>query len=122
MYELTILTGFSAAHNLREYDGACERLHGHNWRVEVCVKGPELNELDMLVDFSVLKAEASKVMEYLDHVHLNKIEPFDTINPSAENIARFIYGKLSKTLNCEAFSVSLVKVWESEGAAASYYE
>ncbi len=122
MYELTVIIGFSAAHNLRGYDGACERLHGHNWRVEVQVKGPELNELEMLVDFSVVKAEAAKVMKYLDHVHLNEIEPFDTMNPSAENIARFIYERLSGALNCAAFSVSLVKVWESEGAAASYYE
>ena len=122
MYELTVITGFSAAHNLRDYDGACERLHGHNWRVEVLVKGPKLNDLAMLVDFSVVKAGAGKVMDYLDHVHLNEIEPFDTINPSAENIAHFIYKELSKTLNCEACSVSLVKVWESDGAAASYYE
>ena len=122
MYELTIETHFAAAHNLRGYEGACERLHGHNWRVEARVKAERLNAIDIAIDFKVFKAETEKIMERLDHRYLNEVPPFDKINTTAENIAKYIYTELSKVLNDGNVKVSLVRVWESEKASAAYYE
>ncbi|MBI5233709.1 MAG: 6-carboxytetrahydropterin synthase QueD [Deltaproteobacteria bacterium] len=122
MYELTVEVEFSAAHNLRNYEGACERLHGHNWRVEVSVSGPRLDERGMLVDFKVLKAELNNVLAKLDHVYLNEIDPFDRENPSAENIARHIFKQFSTVLNGPKLSLKSVRVWESSHASASYHE
>ncbi|MEE8573889.1 MAG: 6-carboxytetrahydropterin synthase QueD [Thermodesulfobacteriota bacterium] len=120
MYEITIETGFSAAHNLREYEGACERLHGHNWKVAVHVSSDSLDSLGMVVDFRVLRKEAAKVMERFDHRYLNEVPPFDTINPSAENIAKYVFDELSGVLNDGNVRVSLIRVWESAHAAAAY--
>ena len=122
MYELTIETHFASAHNLRGYEGACERLHGHNWRVEVHVEIKELDEIGMGVDFKVLKAKTNVIVDRLDHYYLNEVPPFDKINTTAENIARYIYEELSKTINDGNVKVSRIRVWESEKAAASYYE
>ncbi len=122
MFELTIESSFSSAHNLREYDGACERLHGHNWRVELHVEAGKLDSCGLAIDFKLLKSELHKVIEGLDHRYLNEITPFDTLNPSAENLAKFIFEKLSKSLNDGNLRVSLVRVWESEQAAAAYHD
>ena len=123
MYELTIETHFASAHNLRGYDGACERLHGHNWRVEVHVEVEKLDAIGMGVDFKILKAEAAKIVDRLDHYYLNEVPPFDDeLNTTAENIACYIYKELSTALNDGNVQVSRIRVWESEKAAASYYE
>ncbi len=122
MYELTIVTGFSSAHNLRGYEGACERLHGHNWKVEVHVEVEQLDHIDMGVDFKRLKAEAARVVGYLDHRYLNELPPFDRLNTTAENIARYIFDELSLALNDGNVRVRKVRVWESENASAAYRE
>ena len=125
MYELTIDTHFSSAHNLREYGGACERLHGHNWRVRVTVEAGKLDRLGMVLDFKVLKEKTEKVVERLDHNYLNEVPPFDKENgknPTAENLAEFIFGELKKALDDGNVRLKRVKVWESEKAAAEYYE
>ncbi len=122
MYELTIKTDFSAAHNLRGYEGKCERLHGHNWHIEVNVQARELNDLEMAIDFKVLKAETNKVMEKFDHRYLNEVEPFDKINTTAENIARIIFKELAAKIDDGNLRVSKVRAWESHKAAAAYYE
>ena len=122
MYELTVTTTFSSAHNIRGYEGACERLHGHNWRVEVFVCAEELDRLGMAMDFKRLKAETRSVIDGLDHCYLNETPPFDVENATAENIARFIYKKLSDALKGSNVRVSRVRVWESDSAAASYSE
>ncbi|MDH4227992.1 MAG: 6-carboxytetrahydropterin synthase QueD [Deltaproteobacteria bacterium] len=122
MYELTIETHFAAAHNLRGYEGACERLHGHNWRVEVMVTAEKLDSIDMAVDFKILKKKANEVVESLDHRYLNEIAPFDKINTTAENIARIIYERLALAINDGNVKVAKVRVWESEKAAAAYSE
>lgn len=122
MYELTIKTDFAAAHNLRGYDGACERLHGHNWQVEVEVRAEKLDELDMAVDFKVIKGATAEVMDKLDHHYLNEVPPFDKLNPSAENIAKYIFDEVGERINDGNVIVHLVRVWESEKAAAAYYE
>jgi 6-pyruvoyltetrahydropterin/6-carboxytetrahydropterin synthase len=131
MYELTIDTHFSSAHNLREYGGACERLHGHNWKVSVTVEAGELDRLGMVVDFKALKEKTEKVVGRLDHQYLNEIPPFkekkeknkkNGKNPTAENLAEFIFGELKKALEDGNVRLKRVKVWESEKAAAAYYE
>jgi 6-pyruvoyltetrahydropterin/6-carboxytetrahydropterin synthase len=125
MYELTIDTHFSSAHNLREYGGACERLHGHNWKVRVTVEAGELDRLGMVLDFKVLKEKTEKVVERLDHNYLNEVPPFDKENgknPTAENLAEFIFKELKKALEDGNVRLKRVKVWESEKAAAAYYE
>jgi len=121
MYELTVETTFSAAHNLRGYDGACENLHGHNWKVEVRITCDTLDKVGMVMDFKRLKAETRAIVDTLDHRYLNEVAPFDSDNATAENISRFIYSKLKERLGA-GVTVARVTVWESENAAAAYYE
>ncbi len=122
MYEITVVCDFAAAHSLRHYKGKCENLHGHNWRVEVSVESEGLDPLGMVMDFKTLKEETRAFLETLDHRYLNEIEPFDRINPSSENLARFIFQGLSGRINRNGVRVKQVKVWESEDAYALYHE
>lgn len=120
MYELIIISDFASAHNLRGYEGECERLHGHNWKVEVAVASKKLNKIGLAVDFKVLKRTLENIIERLDHKYLNEIPPFDKENPSSENIARYIFKQFQKEI--KDTKTVRVKVWESENAAAVYYE
>ncbi len=120
MYNLKIITSFSAAHNLMNYDGDCENLHGHNWKVEVTVKARELDKSGLGIDFKILKAQTKKLLGTLDHKYLNELEPFLEASPSSENIARYLFEKLEKVLNNENVMVDSVNVWESDNACASY--
>ncbi|MBI5563060.1 MAG: 6-carboxytetrahydropterin synthase QueD [Deltaproteobacteria bacterium] len=122
MYELTVETQFSSAHNLRGYEGACENLHVHNWRVEVSVSAQRPDAVGMVMDFKKLKAAAMKVTDGLDHKYLNETMPFDKENPTAENIARHIWKSLSASLNDGNVRVSRVRVWESDTSMAEYHE
>lgn len=122
MYELTIETGFASAHQLRGYKGKCEKLHGHNWKVQVSVTAERLNELDLALDFHDLKRIANEVVSPLDHAFLNDIFPFTEKNPSSENIAKWIYESMKKKINDDNIRISAVTVWESDTASASYYE
>jgi len=119
MYRVKVTDNFSSAHNLREYEGNCERLHGHNWQIEVSLKGKELDELGMLVDFRELKKEVKNILSDLDHTYLNNHEYFCKVNPTSENIAHFIYTKLKTRFKDR---VDKVVVWESDNSAAEYYE
>ncbi|MDO3379999.1 6-carboxytetrahydropterin synthase QueD [Geoalkalibacter halelectricus] len=120
MYHLTIHTHFAAAHNLIHYQGDCENLHGHNWKVEVRVRARELDKAGLAIDFKVLKRETNRILDLLDHKYLNEIKPFDEISPSSENISRFIFEKLSEVLNNGNVAVECITVWESDNACASY--
>ena len=121
MFELTTIVDFEAAHRLPDYPGKCNRLHGHNWKVEVTIAGEQLDQLGMLIDFRELKMEVNKVIETLDHYYLNELEPFRTMNPTAENIARYIYTKLAAQLiDGRSVKIKAVKVWESPHSAAVY--
>ncbi|HEB74989.1 MAG TPA: 6-carboxytetrahydropterin synthase QueD [Nitrospirae bacterium] len=122
MYELTIETVFSAAHQLRGYKGKCEALHGHNWKVQVHVLAGRLNEIDIAMDFHDLKRYTNEIVEQLDHGVLNEIFPFTEINPSSENIARWIFDSLKRKVDDDNVRVSAVTVWESDTASATYYE
>jgi len=120
MYELSVISHFSAAHQLRGYRGKCEELHGHNYRVEVKVRARELDELGLAVDFNVLKERTEAVLETWDHKFLNRIPPFDRKNPSAENLAGELFHRLSASLKSALVKVAAVTVWESETASATY--
>ena len=121
MFEVSVEQTFAAAHALRNYHGKCENVHGHNYRVQVRVSGPELDASGMLVDFVELKRILRGAIERLDHQFLNEIAPFDDINPSAENIARYFFDAVHQNLRSEtAAEVDEVKVWETDIQYASY--
>jgi 6-pyruvoyltetrahydropterin/6-carboxytetrahydropterin synthase len=121
MYEVMIEEEFSAAHALRGYRGKCENLHGHNWKVEVYVRGEELDHVGMLVDFRELKTATRRVMEYLDHRNLNELKPFDIeMNPSSEHLAGFILHKVAEQISDARVRVYKVRVWETPSTCATY--
>ncbi|GBE06293.1 6-carboxy-5,6,7,8-tetrahydropterin synthase [bacterium BMS3Abin10] len=122
MYELMIETQFSAAHQLREYKGKCENMHGHNWKVQIVVAAEKLNEIGLGMDFHDLKRISNEVVSTLDHAVLNEIFPFTEINPSSENIAKWLYDSIGKKTEGGNITMSSVTVWESETASATYYE
>ncbi|MCX5847777.1 MAG: 6-carboxytetrahydropterin synthase QueD [Deltaproteobacteria bacterium] len=120
MYEVTIKQSFSAAHTLKEIGGTCEKLHGHTFIVEVSVSSCELTETGILIDFRILKEWTNEILKELDHKYLNEINDFKNLNPSSENIARFIYDRISENAKNHHVDVSRVTVWESEDAKVSY--
>jgi len=120
MYRLMIKTSFAAAHNLINYQGDCENLHGHNWRVEVVVAAKELDKAGLGIDFKILKKQTNSLLDELDHKYLNDLTPFKNDSPSSENISRYLFERLSETLNNEKITVEKINVWESENACASY--
>lgn len=121
MYEIKIISGFSGAHSLRDYPGNCKNVHGHNWKVEVVMQSTELDNLGMSLDFRMLKQETETLLKTLDHTYLNENPPFDSLNPTAENLARWIYESLSKRLNNDTAKLCRVCVWENEASSATYY-
>ncbi|TCK17444.1 6-pyruvoyltetrahydropterin/6-carboxytetrahydropterin synthase [Thiogranum longum] len=121
-YTLKIVTDFASAHTLREYPGACARMHGHNWKVETEVRASSLDKMGMGVDFKVIKQATRDIAAKLDHRYLNDLEPFTDINPTAENIAAYFYQELSAQLNNESIRVHAVTLWETERACVRYAE
>jgi 6-pyruvoyltetrahydropterin/6-carboxytetrahydropterin synthase len=121
MFELKVITSFSAAHQLKEFEGACENLHGHNWKIEVYVTSKNLGEAGIVMDFRVLKKHVNAVMADLDHKFLNDLEAFKDQNPSSENIARCVAERLSVSIDDPEIKVSRVTAWESENSCATYY-
>ena len=119
-YSLRVTVGFAAAHLLRGYPGECNRLHGHNWKVEIEASTTSLDELGMGIDFKLLKEGAREAIRDLDHRLLNDIEPFDRINPTAENLASYLYDRLSGRLNDERVGITAITLWETEGACVRY--
>lgn len=122
MYELMIEAQFSSAHQLRGYTGKCENLHGHNWKVQVMVSSEKLNETGLVIDFHEFKKTVEELLSTLDHFVLNEIFPFTELNPSSENIAKWIYDSLKKKTTNRNVALVSVTVWESETASATYYE
>lgn len=121
-YTLKVVTDFAAAHSLRNYSGNCERLHGHNWKIEVEVSARELDEVGMGLDFKSIKRATNDFLQQLDHYNLNDVPPFDKINPTAENIAAYIFRSLAERLNADRVWVSAVTIWETERACVRYTE
>lgn len=122
VFEVYVKTHFSAAHRLCGYPGNCSRVHGHNWIVEVYVKCRELDEIGIGIDFRDIKRAVGEVLSGMDHSDLNELPAFKDRNPSSENIARFLYQELSKGINTDRVKVSKIKVCETPGAGAFYWE
>lgn len=123
VWRLTVRSEFCASHALRHYEGKCENLHGHNFAVEAVVEGDRLTpETEIVLDFKVLKGELNTVLDLLDHQNLNDVEPFNTINPSSENLSRFIYRHLAHRLAGHAVRVHAVTVSEKAAQSATYME
>jgi 6-pyruvoyltetrahydropterin/6-carboxytetrahydropterin synthase len=120
MYELIVERSFSSAHCLRDYDGACARLHGHNYRVECSVVGEQLQPDGMLLDFGRLKELCDEILDAMDHRLLNELPQFADVNPTSEGIARYIFEALEASLGMGNVRVSAVRVWETPGQSATY--
>jgi 6-pyruvoyltetrahydropterin/6-carboxytetrahydropterin synthase len=121
MFEVTIEETFAAGHALRNYRGKCENVHGHNYRCQVTLEGAELDHIGLLVDFVELKRVVHGVIDRMDHQWLNEFPPFDVLNPSAENMARYIYQQVAEGLKVrEGVRVGLVRLWETDTAHATY--
>jgi len=120
MYEISVEQEFDAAHALRGYEGKCERLHGHRFRVAVTIKATKLNEIGLAYDFTVLKKQLGEVLGRFDHTSLNETPPFDKMNPSSENIASTVYGEMKKRLAEAPVTISRVEVWESPTSRAEF--
>jgi 6-pyruvoyltetrahydropterin/6-carboxytetrahydropterin synthase len=121
MYEIAVEMDFDAAHALRGYQGKCERLHGHRFKVVAAVKGTKLNDIGLAYDFTLLKKHLGEIMAKYDHTNLNETAPFDRINPSSENIAANIYTELLKTLSGASVALAYIEVWESPQSHVRYY-
>ena len=121
-YTLKVITDFASAHTLRDYPGACSRMHGHNWKLEVEVSASQLDDLGMAIDFKHIKQAARELGGELDHRYLNEIPPFDKINPTAENIAAYLYKGIGDKVNNEHIQVCAVTLWETERACVRYTE
>ena len=120
MYHLKIQSNFAAAHNLLNYQGDCENLHGHNWKVEVTVATKDLDSAGLGIDFKTLKLHTNGILDRLDHKYLNDIEYFKNISPSSEHISRYIFEALEAELKTPGVVIEEVTVWESDNACATY--
>ena len=120
MYEIAVHSHFSAAHRLQYLHGKCEALHGHNWKVEVSVVSNRLGKEGVVIDFKVLKQKVENVLKPLDHTFLNDLPFFSGIEPSSENIAKYIFGKLKSELKGHPGTLKKVTAWESETSGATY--
>lgn len=124
MFEVTVEQTFSAGHALRHYKGKCENVHGHNYRVQVTVEGDQLNSIGLLVDFVELKRVVRQVVDRLDHQFINDLEPFVTLNPSAENLAKYFYEEVYSGMklgqNEVPVRIAHVKIWETDTSMAVF--
>lgn len=121
-YLLKVVTEFASAHTLRDYPGACSRMHGHNWKVELEVAATALDDAGMGIDFKQMKTAANEVGDRLDHRYLNDLEPFTEINPTAENIAAYMYREIAAKLNSDTIRVTALTLWETDRACVRYSE
>ena len=120
MYEVIIRDHFSAAHQLRDYGGICENLHGHNWKIEVIVSSSKLDAMGVVLDFKIVEDKTKEILDTFDHQVLNQVSIFQDLNPSAENIARFCFQELKEKLASYPIQVQKVTIWETDSYGASY--
>jgi 6-pyruvoyltetrahydropterin/6-carboxytetrahydropterin synthase len=121
MFEVSVEETFAAGHALRHYRGKCENVHGHNYRVQVTLEGPELDSIGLLVDFVQVKKLIQAVVDKLDHRFLNDVPPFDVLNPSAENMARYFFEELAAGLGQgNPVRIAAVKIWETDTTSATF--
>jgi len=120
MFEISAEYSFAAGHALRGYKGKCEHVHGHNYKICVTVAGEQLNALGLLMDFVDLRAALKALAERLDHGFLNDLPPFDQLNPSAENLAKYFWEGLEPEVRKQGLQVHSVTVWETDTTSATY--
>jgi 6-pyruvoyltetrahydropterin/6-carboxytetrahydropterin synthase len=121
MFEVSVEQTFAAGHALRNYKGKCENVHGHNYRVQVTLQGESLDDTGLLIDFVEVKSLLNQVIDYLDHRFINDLPPFDILNPSAENLAKYFHDEVRKGLPAESPArLTEVKIWETDISAAIY--
>ncbi len=121
MFEVSVEETFAAGHALRNYKGKCENPHGHNYRVQLTFRGPELDSIGLLVDFVAVKKLMLKVVDRLDHQYLNDLAPFDVLNPSAENMAKYFYDEIRGGMeHTTPVQLGEVKIWETDTTCATY--
>ena len=123
MFQVSVEETFSAGHALRGYKGKCENLHGHNYRVQVTLEGPQLDAIGLLIDFTLLKNVVRNIIKRLDHQFINELEPFTNVNPSAENMAKYFYEEIASQLEDlpAGAQVKEVVIWETDTAMAKYW-
>ena len=123
MFQVSVEESFSAGHALRGYKGKCENPHGHNYKVRITVEGERLDSTGLLYDFVPLKQMIHRVIAAIDHKFLNDLSPFDVLNPSAENLAKYLYEEASKQMPAQANGtrIATVTVWETDTTAATYW-
>jgi 6-pyruvoyltetrahydropterin/6-carboxytetrahydropterin synthase len=122
LYTIKVISTFDSAHQLLGYDGPCARVHGHTYTLEVEIQGGKLNHLGMLIDCYDVKKHLKLIVDQIDHYHLNDLEPFKTVNPTAENIATWIFEQISEKLNTDNLRVNAVTLWETERFSVRYEE
>lgn len=122
MYKINVTDTFSAAHQLKGYDGACRNLHGHTWKVRVCIICDSTDDIGLSIDFNIVKKHLKELMELLDHKCLNDLEAFKEVNPTSENLSRFMYRWLKKSIDIPGCSLAEVEVWESDKSSIVYCE
>jgi 6-pyruvoyltetrahydropterin/6-carboxytetrahydropterin synthase len=119
MYHLSIEAGFSAAHQIKGHKGSCKRLHGHNWKVQVEVGAENLSDIGIAIDFQKLTDLTRLVLNKFDHQYINEVPPFEELNPTAENLARYIYEQIESKLP-EGIKMKQVSLWEGEKYCVRY--
>ena len=120
MFEVAVIGDIAAAHKLDNYDGPCQFLHGHTWKVEAVVVSDKLDAIGMVADFKILKMKMKQVLDPLDHTYLNELPAFKGINPTTENLAKHIYRDFAHL--CLPLKIKCVRVWESDTSSVTYYE
>jgi 6-pyruvoyltetrahydropterin/6-carboxytetrahydropterin synthase len=122
MFQVTVDETFSSGHALRGYKGKCENVHGHNYKVRVTLEGPQLDSVGLLYDFTHLKRVIREIVGGVDHKFLNDMAPFDVINPSAENLAKYFYDETTRQMNAmpEGARVTSITIWETDTTSATY--
>jgi len=122
MFQVTVDESFSSGHALRGYKGKCENVHGHNYKVRVTLEGPQLDSVGLLYDFTHLKRVIREIVGGVDHKFLNDMAPFDVINPSAENLAKYFYDETTRQMNAmpEGARVTSITIWETDTTSATY--
>lgn len=121
-FVLKTLLDFASAHSLRGYPGDCANLHGHNWKIEVEIVGQEVNDIGMVIDFKQIKKHAKEVVKELDHKFLNDIEYFKTVNPTAENIAQYLFRQIQQRIEAPNVTMHQITVWENDRNCVIYSE
>lgn len=120
MFEVSVEYSFAAGHALRGYRGKCENVHGHNYKLQVSVAGENLNSIGLLMDFAELQSSIKKLADRLDHRFLNELPPFDQLNPSAENIAKYFCDGLQPLVQAQGLQMQAVTVWETDSTSATF--